>query len=241
MLSRFLAVVLTVSFGLLAGHLHADEPVKADETMPAVKKRIHVKSGTPQSDLFDKKLFVIVEGSAALADTFRKGLESKGYKITLNEGEADGRIRFGGGYGISGRGLETVTGKLAALEQLQNLATPANTDYTKNSVGLDHVALSALATGVGSSTSVTDLGIWITQKIGVAGWFNKMVTGDPRGFCMHENCNKFDQRVLITADGDGVEVTASALSYATSEKIVVDRLFGNAVLDILNTFPSRKP
>ena len=50
--------------------------------------------------------------------------------------------------------------------------------------------------------SVTDLGVWLSQKMGIAGRFNEMLTGDPRGFCWHESCNKYTSSAVLRVKGD---------------------------------------
>lgn len=104
---------------------------------------------------------------------------------------------------LSGAGKEEVRGKLAEFMESSIVLDRENSpDYRHQNVDLLQVGVSAGYTGLTSAISVTDMVRWLGQKTGVAGRFNELLTGDPRGFCLADSCNKYTSTVIMNVKGE---------------------------------------
>lgn len=223
--------ITALFFALVTASALAQQ-VAPDDT-PLVRVTMSGQKGVPTNEVIGKRIYVFSDGDTHFADVMRSNLKQRGYAIAENEGDADIKLKAFGMFRIAGKGMSPVNGKLGEISGTQ-VGAPSTVDYTKSTVKADHVAVSAIATGI-SAVSITDLGIWLSQQTGVSGFFNKMLTGDPRGFCMHENCSKFEQRVVVALVGDGISVQSLAVVH--HEKLMMDKVADKAVLEVINSFP----
>ncbi|MBI4741175.1 MAG: hypothetical protein HY777_06420 [Betaproteobacteria bacterium] len=118
------------------------------------------------------------------------------------------------------------------LAEQSETPQPGRPDYQHQNINLGQIGAVA---AVMSVVSVTDVLTWVSQQTGVAGGFNKMLTGDPRGWCLHKDCDKYRSFVAIGASG-------AASWYVTSEvkdkKVVLDLVLAEAINQVLSPLPN---
>lgn len=195
------------------------------------------KPKPPSETLLDKKIFVSFPDSEEITVAIKKDLQSRGYNIVDTEGESSEKLVFRSKFIVMGKGLSEVEGTFGDIVSAKKSLVPTEKNYAHQTVGIDHVAISAAATGGVSSISLTDFGMWLTQKMGIAGRFNEMLTGDPRGFCLSEGCHKFKQIVNLMYTGAAVGFVHVS---ANNESIVLDKVSSKAFSSLMDTFPRRE-
>lgn len=178
------------------------------------------------ADLASKRLYVEFADSPTLTRMFRETLGNRGYVMATSEEKSDAKIRFIGYVAI---GLFATTPRKATFGEVieKAMLQPPGKDEAEvgNSSLAGVVVMDAVAKRVAPSLrpnlNATNLGEWIGDVTGMRGAFNKLVAGDPRGFCVHENCSKYQQRIVVGASGEASWlVTLSVFS----EEIVLDRM-----------------
>ena len=116
-------------------------------------------------------------------------------------------------------------GKLGdLLESSVAIGASDTPDYRHQNIDLIQMAGVSAFTG---SLSVTDMVRWIGQKTGVAGHFNEMITGDPRGFCWAESCSKFTSLVILSVNGSGGHWWIQEI--AQDAKVVLDLVIADSI------------
>lgn len=196
-----------------------------------IKREPHYTS-VPKADIFEKRLYVSFDGSQKMTRVLQEKLKAKGFAIVENPQEADAKFRFGGMFTITGAGKEDVRGKLGdLLETSVSAPQPNAPDYRHQNVDLLQVGVSAAYAGVASVISVTDMVRWIGQKTGVAGRFNELLTGDPRGFCFGDACSKYTSTVVMNVTGDNGHWWV--MEKAQDSKVVLDLVIADAVENAL--------
>ena len=208
--------------GMLCNTVAAEEGAKPSAQITTLVKVYR----EPPADLASKRLYVEFADSPRLTGAFRETLARRGYNMAASEDESEAKIRFIGYVAI---GLFATTPKKATLGEVveKSMLKPAGKDEAEvgNSslagvAGMD-AAAKRLAPSIRANLNVTNLGEWIGDVTGLRGAFNKLVASDPRGFCLHENCSKYQQRIVVGASGEASWlVTLSVFS----EEIVLDRM-----------------
>lgn len=183
----------------------------------------------PTDEIIGQKLFIEFVGSQKMTMMFREQLKAQGYSVVETADEADAKFKFTGYFNIDGAGKEAVKGSLGELmEKSVAVQLPTSPDYKHENTNLTQIAVSGVAMG---AISVTDVISWLGQQTGLAGRFNEALTGDPRGFCMHENCNKYRNRVFIIVTGETGRWTVEEV--VQNEKIVLDVVIADALEKVL--------
>ena len=191
-----------------------------------IQRDVHFNKMPPPS-VGNIKVFIYFEGSSKATMILQEKLLAQGVMLAESEADADLKFKMSGVFMLSGAGKEPVNGSLGdLLEKSIDLSAAENPDYKNASVSLAQIAATS---GLGGAISLSDMVLWLSQKVGVAGWINKQLSGDVRGFCWHESCNKFTHTVIVRVNGSGygwwIQETA------TDEKIVLDLL----IEDIIET------
>ncbi len=233
--------VLTVCMaGILSAGL-ACCPAGAEEGAKPPPK-INVSSKVfrePPVDLASKRLYVEFDDSPKLSGMFRETLGKRGYIMATSAEESDVQIRF---IGYAAVGLfKTKPSKMKFAEFIEkaSIKPPGKEEAEVGNRSLvDVVAMDAaarhLAPSIRGTLSATNLGEWIGDVTGMRGAFNKAVTGDPRGFSMHENCSKYQQNVVVGATGS---VSWMVTMTTLSEEIVLDRMVDESLERLLEPLP----
>lgn len=200
---------------------------------PEIQGSVKVLRAAPK-DLGTKRLLVTAPNSERLSTILAEDLRAKGYSVVAAGASPDIQMRCQAKFNISGAGKETASGDVEQLlrpAETTQLA-PSTSDLKHQNVSLDQIAAVSVGFGV---LPIADIFIWLSQKSGLAGAINKAITGDPRGFCLHDNCSKFTQRVVVGCTGD----VAWVLTYqAVSERIVIDQVIEVALKDMRDQFPA---
>lgn len=226
---RFVAVLIAaLSLFLSFGNAMADDKQLPP---PEIKKTFKIYR-EPDGDLVQKRLYVEFIGSPKLSAIFREELSARGFTLVSTADAADIQLRFQGTVAMGLFATKSKTVPLAeAFEKLTPVATGKEAAETSNRSLLGVATMDAVAKGLAPSLrtafSATNLLEWLGDITGLHDGFNKVLTGDPRGFCMSEHCNKYQQQVLVGVSGGGTWlVTLSTLN----EQVVLDQMIRDALV-----------
>ena len=228
-LSRYL-VASMLALTVLATSAQAEDPAPA----PQVDiKRDSLMRDIPDSSVADKKIYVLFEDSPKMTVVVRERLRSKGLVVTENPDEADVKYQMMGTFSVSGRGREPKSGSMGKLlETSIPTAESMKADYYQQNTSLAHVALDTV---VSKPIAIADLLTWFGEKTGVAGRFNEMVTGNPKGWCFTPDCNKLTSFASVMVRG-GDEDYWWLQASAVDEKVVLDVVVADILENALKPF-----
>ncbi len=196
-----------------------------------IKREPHYNA-LPKAEVAEKRVYIAFKDSPKMTRVLQEKLKAKGFAVVDKPDDADARFRVNGMFFVSGAGKEEVRGKLGdLLESAVGVDQPSNPDYRHQNVDLLQIGVSAAYTGVASVLSVTDMFRWIGQKTGIAGRFNEMLTGDPRGIFFGEACGKFTSTVMMDVTGDSGHWWV--MEMAQDPKRVLDQVIADTVESIL--------
>ncbi|WP_126448103.1 hypothetical protein [Sulfuricystis multivorans] len=203
-------------------------------TSVEIEREPHFNS-LPNAGIAEKRLYVSFKHSPKMTRILQEKMRAMGFTVAEKLEDADAKFNFDGIFLISGAGKEEVRGRLGELlESAVGVAQPSNPDYHHQNVDLLQIGVSVAATGVASMLSVTDMVRWIGQKTGIAGRFNELLTGDPRGFCYGDQCNKFTSSVILSVNGDSGHWWI--MEKAQDSKVVLDMVISDAIENVLKPF-----
>ena len=255
---RALSIGLVAASSLVAGLVQAqtETPVKPPEQTAAPSPQINVIStgestllatggtgGTDSSQAPKKKVFVEFTSSERLTAQLREGFAARGFEVVPTAQEADVAVEFTAGFKFQlPRAREVVVdvGRMAedsAAKTTDSLADKAEkaTRTTSTDVGL-------IAQGLtGSLTPTMLLGVGLLDSLGALtgakGAFNKLISGDERGWClgtaeMCKNWKKYDQHVIVAVKirpTVGTPETVQSDAATKDEQLLPDPLFQAAM------------
>ncbi|MCG3166217.1 MAG: hypothetical protein DPW12_13035 [Rhodocyclaceae bacterium] len=212
-----ISTILIFAGLIFAGHVRAAEP----EAQPTLK--IYRQ---PSENLLGKRLYVEFKDSPVLTSFLRRTLGERGYQLAESAEASEAQLRFMGNVSIGLFATNPSSATLAEVIEKGALKINSKEDAAVGTTTVVDVAImNQMARPFGTSfrNSMTLTGVldWIAEASGLRGAFNKALTGDPRGICMHRDCDKYRQRVVISALGSA---TWLATYEILDEKIVLDRL-----------------
>ncbi len=179
----------------------------------------------PILDNKSTKVYIYFDGSQKMTQILYEKLRAKGVNVVLEESQADEKFKLTGIFSITGAGKQSVKGQLSDLfETSVKLDSHQGADYRAQTITLTQLAATSAING---SISVSDMVLWLSQKAGIAGRFNEGLTGDPRGFCWHEDCNKVTSTAIISVRGNKSHWWIE--ESAKSEKIVIDLVIADLI------------
>lgn len=197
---------------------------------PRIQREVISKS-LPPAETANQRIFVSFEGSPKMTRILQEKLRAKGFAVVNDPLSADVRFKFNGTYIISALARRDIAGPLGeVLERTVQLDDQAADPHYQT---VDLLQVGAVGT-YRSAISVPDLLLWISQKTGIAGRFNDMLTGNPRGWCLNEKCNQVQSYVEMRVYGDGVFWRVKAQAW--HEKLVLDVLIADVLENILAPF-----
>lgn len=214
------------------------QPAEAERSVE-IKRSINIKT-PPPADVTAKRIFIVLDGSPRMTDVIRGKLKERGFLVTDSEGDAEAKFRITGVFGIEGAGKERLSGSLGELlEKTIPVDGSGKPDYHHQNVDLLQIATVSAFTGV---LSVSDMINWLGQKSGLAGRFNEMLTGDPRGFCLHESCNKYTSSAVLRIVGDDSYwwLQEAAQDERVVLDLVVEDILGNGLKPLLDLRPGEQ-
>lgn len=223
-------VLIALLLGLSAAVVHAQPAV------PEIKRDMHLNV-LPSAEVGGKRVFIEFDGSPKASQILQEKLRRRGFNVVEAAGDADAHFKVGGAFAITGGGKEEIRGKLSELLESSVEAAPSNSpDYRHQNIDLVQIAAGRAYTGF---ISVTDMVRWLGQKTGIAGRFNEMLTGDPRGFCWHESCSKFTSSAIVSVKGDSGHWWLQ--ESAMDAKVVLDLVVADAIESALKPIYDTKP
>lgn len=194
----------------------------------------------PSADSVNKRIYVIFDGSLKMTRILQAKLRSRGYSIVETPDDAEEQYRFGGIFMLSGAGKEEARGKLGDMLEsavMDDLGKSPN--YTHKNIDLLQIGVSAAYSGIASAISITDIARWLSQKTGVSGRFNELLTGDPRGFCLADSCSKYTNTVIMNVKGSSGHWWIQ--EKAQDSRVVLDIVVADTMENILKPFYDLRP
>jgi hypothetical protein len=164
----------------------------------------------PTEELQKKRIFIQFVDSPKATKLLQNILTARGFDVVATPEEATAQITFNGAFSVGKFAMKPTQGKLGEL--LESGMTVSDTP-NQTQTGLINAILFP-----------TD---WLSRVTGVHDSFNKMITGDPRGWCLHEDCDKFISEVGIFVTGDSGHWRLNAR--AKNEKIALDLVVKDAI------------
>lgn len=193
-----------------------------------ITRAIH-RNALPNKEVADKKISIVFEGSPKMSNLLQEKLKDKGFVVATDPNDADVKFKLSGIYLVTGAGKTSMTGSLGdLLESSISLADSTKPDYQHQNVSLIQMAATSPFRG---SISPADMINWLAQKSGISGRINQAISGDPRGFCWNENCNKLTSHIVIRI-GDG-KSHWWIQGEAKNENVVLDVVFADLIENLL--------
>lgn len=224
--------IRSLSAALLLGSLPilgwcSDSP---SSELPQIQREV-ISKNLPPAETAHQRIFVSFEGSPKMTRILQEKLRAKGFAVADDAASADARFKFNGTYIISALAKQDIVGPLGeVLERTVQLDNKA-ADPRYQTVDLLQIGTLGAYRG---AISVPDLLLWISQKTGIAGGFNEMLTGDPRGWCLNEKCKQVKSYVEMRVYGDDVFWRVKAQAW--HEKLLLDVLIADVLEDTLAPF-----
>ncbi len=197
---------------------------------PQIQREVITKS-LPPIETANRRIFVSFDGSPKMTRILQEKLRARGFAVVDDPSSAEARFRFNGTYIISALAKQDIVGPLGeVLERTIQLdGKPTDPHYQT----VDLLQIGAVGAYRGT-ISVPDLLLWISQKTGIAGRFNEMLTDDPRGWCLNEKCKQVQSYVEMRVYGDGVFWRVKAQVW--HEKLLLDVLTVDVLENTLAPF-----
>ncbi len=197
---------------------------------PQIQREV-ISKNLPPAETAHQRIFVSFEGSPKMTRLLQEKLRAKGFAVADDPASADARFKINGTYIISALAKQDIVGPLGEVLERTVLLDNKATDPHYQSVDLLQIGTVGAYRG---AISVPDLLLWISQKTGIAGGFNEMLTGDPRGWCLNEKCKQVKSYVEMRGYGDGVFWRVKAQAW--HEKLLMDVLIADVLEDTLAPF-----
>lgn len=221
MRNKFLPYLLVAGLAGLVPVVHAQE-------QPKIVKQFRAPTA-PSPDVAGKRIYLQFVDSQKMTNLLNERLKAAGFDVASSPDAAEVKFELRGRFVLGGAGKDPVTGSLGPLMEDTIKVNPSDKpDYTHQTVNVTQIAAVKFGTG---SFSITDIALWISQTVGLAGAVNTALTGDPRGICIAGACNSYTSRAFIAAKGaEGFWHVDSAVA---NEKVLLDLVIADAIERIL--------
>lgn len=137
--------------------------------------------------IHDHKIYIQFRDSQKLTSLITEMMRQYGYSLVESKEDADIYISLLGRFELVGGAREGFSATYAELAEAEQKPGVGGTNYTHQTINAGQIAVATAATRY---LSLTDIGLWLTQKTGIAGRVNETLTGDPRGICL-SNCENW--------------------------------------------------
>jgi len=171
----------------------------------------------PTLELQRQRVYLTVPNSQKATKLLQDKLAERGFTVVATPEEATAKFTVAGAFSISKFAMKPKTGELAELLETTDMSDLEPSSSANDGSGRLVAAL----------ISPSQLIKWVGIQSGARDWFNKILTGDPRGICTHKDCNNYSSWVVITVTGDNGNWKSS--SQAESNKMVIDVLVADAL------------
>lgn len=221
---------------VLAASLLATPAWAADD----VKKTLRVFKPLAE-DIRQLGIHVEFRGSPRLTTVVGQMLAAKGYRVVTSKADADIAFLMSGSLEVKGGGRVGFNAPMSELAESGEKRDIGGTDYTYQTITGESVVVSTIGM---RTVSLTDVGLWLSQKTGIAGRANELLTGDPRGICMVDcdNWKRLNHSVSLAIgsvpmEGKPVKLGAWALySSVYRDKVEAERAIADALVMVLDPF-----
>lgn len=194
----------------------------------------------PGKDAISKPIYIEFIGSKIATNLFRERLMASGYTV-VDQPEGATTYKVRGMYRVVPYKRKGRLGNLGELIE-ESSKKPMN-DYvekdlpnTQKTASPDHAVIAAAKFGLGAFVSLNETLQYLSEEIGLAGAFNKMITGNPEGWCVNKDiCGRTYQDVTITVNGSNGEHWLVG-EEANMPELLVDSLVDKAMLKVMEPF-----
>ena len=193
----------------------------------------------PTADVASKKIFITFDQSPKATTIIQDNLRSRGFIVVESENEAEEKYYLSGTYNIGRINEKNKYGKLGPL--LESSIEIDASGKPKQSIGAFDVLSSGTVFGFSSFISISNMANALSQLVGFTGWLNKMIAGDPRGFCHHKDCNIYRSTVNVYVNNEKGTTMWIAGSDASDTKILLDILISDAIEYAMKPIYDLKP
>ena len=189
-------------------------------------------------------VFAEFERSPALSARLTESLASKGFAIAVDKSSAKAVLVFSGDLVVVGgpvfhKGIKLPVGEITekALREAkeQQEVTRAEVVQATAGIAINSVALRSSITPFWRGLALSGIASSLGSATGVAGAFNKAVSGDPRGFCLSRcvDWNKVTQTVYlrISMQAGDTKQQVRVLTETASEALVPAEVLDRALSD----------
>jgi hypothetical protein len=182
-------------------------------------------------------VWVEFEGSSSLTERLREAVGRQHIELAATKTEARSLLIVAGDIELRGGPVHHRGTRLKLKDGDASASTAGVSGAQAWQLGVN--ALGAVA--FPSAWSVADLLASLGHAAGVGGWFNKAVSGDPRGICFGKSCETWNLvRQTVTLKGKLVapgtsDVFVGAVAAAQSEVVDPDHLVAMASLAMLQS------
>ena len=218
--------VFVLGLWMLVGLAQADIDVKVPDAKAAV--RVVMRPQTPKLEsIAGKRVAITVKENPALTAIVVKSLADRGIQVVDGGENADLKVSVIGRFSFAKPFAPEVGGMLRDLPIVSSNAKPDDSLKFEAMPGRQ-IVLGWLVT---RAISITEVVTYLSQQTGVAGWFNKMLTGDPRGVCLTETCELVKTQVVlyVTVETNGETTSWTTMAAAMEKKMVLDQVLGKAM------------
>jgi len=223
----------------LAQSSESAQPTTANAAKPTRLTLDETRIGASAPVRLDQSMgpvWVEFEGSSSLTARLREAFERQQIVLAATKTEARSLLIVAGEIELRG-GPVHHRGTRLKLKDGATASTAGVSGAQAWQLGVN--ALGAVA--FPSAWSVADLLAGLGHAAGVGGWFNKAVSGDPRGFCFGKACEAWNSvRQTVTLKGKlassgAPDVFVGAVATAHSESVDPDHLVAMASLAMLQS------
>lgn len=179
---RLLAVVALAAS--LVGQVGAAEEIK---------KTLRVVTPLPE-DIRQHSIHVEFKDSPKLSAIVGQMLKERGYRIVATKEEADVAFKMQGTLEVKGGGKTGFSASMAELAEAGASKDVGGPDYQHQNITGESIAVESIAT---RTIYLSHVLLWLSQKTGIAGRANELLTGDPRGICVVD-CENWKRLQHIT-------------------------------------------
>ena len=180
--ARYLAVVVLAAS--LVGQAGASEDLK---------KTLRIVTPLPE-DIRHLGIHVEFKDSPKLSLIIGQMLKERGYRVVATKEEADVAFKMQGTLDVKGGGKTGFSASMAELAESGASKDAGGPDYQHQNITGESIAVESIAT---RTIYLSHVLLWLSQKTGIAGRANELLTGDPRGICVTD-CDNWKRLQHIT-------------------------------------------
>ena len=209
-------------------------------TIPATETKIGVELKRNSSasvnlgeNVAIEPIYVEFKGSPVLTNRIRLYLLQLGYQLSESPQTGKAKFFFDGVYQLHVIQRKPITGPLSEfVENSAKYSAKANSSATSTTTPLPIIAGASILSGVVDAAGVAQ---WLGEKTGIAGAFNKAITGDERGLCIGKICNQYFSTITLFVDG-GDNGKWHVRDTVVSEKEMLASLLSETLIEVLIPF-----